>query len=101
MPNIVEFPSFTLKKGVSESDFLFVHKKFHTDFISKQKGYISHKLLNNDEKWFELVVWESMEAMQNAFKTIYENVAAAEFISLIEQIGSDNDIPIFSVVKSY
>ncbi len=101
MPNIVEFPSFTLKEGVSESDFLFVHERFNSDFLSKQKGYISHKLLKDGEKWYDLVVWESTEAIQSAFKDIYESAAAAEYISLIDQIGADDDIPLFSVVKSY
>lgn len=101
MPNIVELPSFTLKSGVSEADFLIVHEKFNRDFMSKQEGYISHKLLNDGDKWIELAIWESMEHVQVAFKDIYKSDAANEYISLIDQIGSDDDIPLFSVVKSY
>lgn len=101
MANIVELPSFTLKEGVSEQDFLLVHERFNKEFMSKQKGYISHKLLRDGEKWFDLAIWESMEAMAKAFEDIYDNAAAAEYISLIDQLGSDEDIPIFSVVKSY
>lgn len=101
MTNIVEFPSFTLKEGVSEQDFLLVHEKFNKQFMMKQKGYISHKLLRDGDKWFDLVVWESMESMQEAFSDIYENAAAADYIALINQLGSDEEIPIFSVVKNY
>ncbi|MCI9016901.1 MAG: hypothetical protein HFJ53_07045 [Clostridia bacterium] len=101
MPNVVEMPAFTLKKGVSESNFLLVHEKFNREFMSKQEGYISHKLLNDGEKYFDLAIWESMETMQKAFTDIYKNTAAAEYISLIDQIGTDDDIPVFNVVKNY
>ena len=101
MPNIVEFPAFTLKKGVSVSEFLPVAERFHREFIAKQKGYISHKLLVSGDKWYDLVTWESMEETENAFKAIYQNAAATEYIALIEQIGTDEEIPLFSVVKDY
>lgn len=101
MPNIVEFPSFYIKKGISEPEFLLAHEKFHREFISKQKGYISHTLLVNDGKWSDLVVWDSMEDCQNAFKAIYENVTAVEYMALIEDASDDDDIPLFSVVKNY
>ena len=101
MPNIIEMPAFTLKAGVSESDFLLVHEKFNQDFMAKQKGYISHKLLRDGDKWFDLALWESMEDMQSAFKDIYENASAAAYIALIDQIGADDEIPIFSVIRNY
>ena len=101
MTHIVQFPAFILKKGVSVSEFLPVAEKFHRELVSKQKGYISHKLLVSGDKWYDLVTWESMEDTENAFKAIYENAAAAEYIALIEQIGTDDEIPLFSVVKDY
>ena len=101
MPNIVELPSFYLKKGVSKSDFLLAHEKLNSEFISKQKGYISHMLLVNGDTWSDLVIWETTEDIQNAFKAVYENATAVEYVTLIEQIGTDAEIPIFSVVKNY
>ena len=101
MPHIVELPSFTVKEGVSESEFLLAHEKLNRDFMAKQEGYVSHKLLRNGEKWFDLAIWESTEAKEKAFKDIYENAAAIEYIALIDQIGSDDEIPIFTVVRSY
>ena len=71
MTHIVEFPAFILKKGVSVSEFLPVAEKFHREFVSKQKGYISHKLLVSGDKWYDLVTWESMEDTENAFKAIH------------------------------
>lgn len=101
MPHIIELPSFYLKKGVSEADFLPIHEKFHKEFIAKQKGYISHMLLVNGDTWSDLVTWESLEDSQNAFKAIYESDAAHEYMALIEDIGTDDKIPLFSVIKTY
>ena len=67
MANIIGMVSFTLKKGVSESDFLLVHEKYNREFVSKQNGYITHKLLVNGDKWTDLVIWESMDDTQNTF----------------------------------
>jgi phenylalanine-4-hydroxylase len=101
MDNVVELVSFYLKEGITQADFLCVHEKFHNEFISKQKGYISHKLIVKDNTWSELVVWETMEDVQSAFKAIYENAAAAEYMALIDDAGTDDDIPLFNVVKDY
>jgi hypothetical protein len=101
MANIIGMVSFTLKEGVSESDFLLVHEKYNREFVSKQNGYITHKLLVNGDKWTDLVIWESMDDTQNTFEAVGKNAVAIEVMSLIDQIGNDDDIPLFSVVKNY
>ncbi|MCL2616697.1 MAG: hypothetical protein FWD96_03515 [Defluviitaleaceae bacterium] len=101
MPHILEMPAFTLKAGVPEAEFLLAHEKLNREFMAKQEGYVSHKLVKNNEKWFDIAVWESMEAKEKAFKDIYKSAAAAEYIQLIDQVGTDDDIPLFSVVKYY
>ena len=101
MSHILEMPAFTIKAGVSETDVLLAHEKFNCEFMKKQKGYISHSLVRGGDKWFDIAVWESIEAKEKAFKDIYENAAALEYIALIDQIGADEEIPIFTVVKTY
>ena len=101
MANIIGMVSFTMKEGVSESDFLLVHEKYNREFVSKQNGYITHKLLVNGDKWTDLVIWESMDDTQNTFEAVGKNAVAIEVMSLIDQIGNDDDIPLFSVVKNY
>lgn len=44
MDNIVGIVSFYLKPEVSTESFLLAHKNYNQDFVSKQEGYISHKL---------------------------------------------------------
>jgi len=100
MSHILEMPAFTLKPGVSESDFLLAHEKFNHEFMVKQEGYVSHKLVRNGDNWFDIAVWQSTEAQEKAFRDIYDNAAAIEYIDLINA-GSDDDIPLFSVVKYY
>jgi len=101
MPHILEMPAFKIKEGVTEDDFLFAHEKFNREFMAKQEGYVSHKLIRNGDNWFDIAVWASMEAKEKAFKDIYKNAAAMEYIPLIESVGTDDDIPIFTVVKYY
>ena len=98
---ILEMPSFTLKNGVSETEFLIAHERFNQEFMVKQKGYISHKLVRDGDKWFDIAVWSSMEAKEKAFQDIYDSAAAIEYITLIDQIGTDDEIPIFTVMKTY
>ena len=101
MPHILEMPAFTIRPGVAEADFLRAHEKFNREFMSVQPGYLSHKLVKNDKQWFDIAVWESVEAKDKAFKDIYQNAAAVEYIALIDQEGTDDDIPLFAVVKHY
>jgi len=97
---ILEMPSFTIKEGISEKDFLLAHEKFNKEFMKKQPGYVSHKLIRNGDSWFDIAVWASEELKNKAFKDIYKSKAALEYIKLINDTA-DDDIPLFTVVKDY
>ena len=101
MSNILGMVSFRLKSGISESDFLLAHEKYHKEFVSKQKGYISHKLLINGDTWSDIVIWESMEDAKSTFEATAQNPTALAIMSFIDQEGTDDDIPLFTVVKNY
>ena len=58
---VVLFISFKLKKGASIQDFLFASKRLNDEYMSKQKGYISWKQLNENDTWVDLLTFESME----------------------------------------
>ncbi len=85
MSNVVEFVSFNLKKGKSVSDFLLVSDKFNSIFLSKQKGYISRKLLLGGEMWADWVLWNTMEDALKAFNTANENAVACEYLSVMDE----------------
>ena len=101
MPHILEMPCFKLKNGVTEAEFLSAHQKLNREFMSKQKGYISHKLIRDGEKWFDIAVWDSIESKEKAFADIYKYDSIEEYMAFIDQDGTDDDIPLYTVVKTY
>lgn len=101
MTHILEMPSFKLKKGISETDFLIAHEKLNREFMSKQTGYVSHQLIRDGDKWFDLAVWDSIESKEKAFADIYKYDGIEEYMTFIDQDGTDDDIPLYTVVKTY
>ncbi|MDH6364983.1 quinol monooxygenase YgiN [Enterococcus sp. PF1-24] len=101
MKQILEMTSFKLKKGISEANFLLAHEKFNRDFISKQEGCVSHMLIRDGDNWSEIVVWDSIELKEKAFEDIYKYDGLEEYMSFIDQDGTDDDIPLYTVVKTY
>ena len=97
MPNAVEFVSFNLRKGKSVSDFLLVSDKFNREFLSRQKGYLSRKLLVDGKKWADCVLWETVEDVQNAYKVASEDTVACEYVSFMIGISGR----IYSTEKEY
>jgi hypothetical protein len=99
MPNVVEFVTFSLKEGASVSNFVLVSDILDCEFLSKQKGYVSRKLLVNGELWADMVLWETMEDALNAVVASGEDDAACEYMSFIDE--NTCDMRHFSVEKSY
>jgi hypothetical protein len=97
MANVVEFVTFNLIKGASVADFLLASDKINSGFLAVQKGYISRKLIVQDELWADLVLWETMEDARNAANSIGENFEHYGYFSFIENC----DMHHFSVEKSY
>ena len=97
MSNAVEFVSFDLKAGVSIPDFLLASDKMNDEFLIMQKGYISRKLLRDDRRWADLVLWETLEDAQNAADAFGKSDVGGEYACLIENI----DFHDFSEVKRY
>ena len=92
MANIAEFQSFKLKEGVAASDFLLASDRFNSEFLSKQKGYISYKVLSNGDIWYDLLVWENAENIQAAAQAYkaYEAGTDKHYISFIDEQTQSN-----------
>lgn len=101
MSHILEMPSFKLKQGISEADFLHAHEKFNREFMSQQSGYVSHQLIRDGDKWFDVAVWDSIESKEKAFADIYKYNGIEEYMSFIDQDGTDDEIPLYQVVITY
>ncbi|MCL2574528.1 MAG: hypothetical protein FWE34_08270 [Defluviitaleaceae bacterium] len=61
MVNGVFYCAYKLKKGVDVAEFLEASKKLNDGHISKQKGYISWKQLNDGDTWADFATFETIE----------------------------------------
>ena len=99
MSNVVMLISYKLAKGSSTSDFLLASEKVQSEFLSKQKGYISWKVLADGDTWADLLTWETMTDAQNAMAASETNAANQAFFAFLDQ--ESVNIQLFSVEKSY
>ena len=99
MSNAVMFISYKLAKDVSAQDFLLASEKVNGDFMSKQKGYISWKVLVDGDMWADLLTWETKEDAQNAMAAGGANANNQKFFALLDP--ESVKMQIFSVEKSY
>ena len=102
MTGVAEFQSFKLKKGVAASEFLLASDKFNNEFLSKQKGYISYKVLKKGDTWYDFLVWESEEnvsAAAEAYKS-YAEKTSNHYISFIDE-ESQSELLQLQIEKDY
>ena len=83
MANAVWFIAYKLKQGSCEKEFLAASKKCNDEVLSKQKGFISWKVLKDGDTWVDLVTWETPEDAKNGETAGAQNPAAAQFYSFI------------------
>jgi len=99
MSNAVWFISYNLVEGASVPDFLIALEKVHDEILSKQKGFISWKVLVDGDTWVDLVTWETPDDAKNAETAGETNPIAHKFYSYIDMESCKNQH--FSVEKSY
>jgi hypothetical protein len=99
MANAVMFISYKLAKGASVQDFLLASENVQSEFMSKQKGYISWKLLADGDMWADALTWETMEDAQSAMAAGGASAANQEFFAFLDQ--ESVKIQMFSIEKSY
>ena len=99
MSDVVMLISYKLAKGASTSDFLLASEKVQSEFLSKQKGYISWKVLVDGDTWADLLTWETMTDAQSAMAASETNAANQAFFAFLNQ--ESVNVQLFSVEKSY
>jgi len=100
MSNVVWSISYKLVEGASVEDFLLASEKTHDEVLSKQKGFISWKVLADGDTWLDLVTWETMEDALNAENSDSNpDPVALKFYSFIDQSSLKNQV--FLLEKSY
>ena len=99
MSNTVWFISYKLVEGVSTQDFLLASKKVHNEILSKQKGFISWKVLREGDTWVDLVIWETADDAKNAETAGETNPIAHEYYAYMDMDSCKNQI--YSVEENY
>lgn len=79
----VEFVSFKLKKGTDTASLLAASDRFNEQFLVKQKGYISRKLLNDGDVWADYVEWDTKENHIAASNAAFKDEAAMGYLSML------------------
>ena len=101
MSKAIELVAFKLKKGVLDTEFLPVSDKFNYEFLAKQNGYISRKLLRKGDLWADLVLWETEADHLNAMEASKEDTVAAVYLSMLNLSAKGSFYHLFSVEKNY
>lgn len=93
------FISYKLVKGASVQDYLAASEQVSNEILSKQKGFISWKVLADGDTWVDLIVWESLEDAKNAETAGAENPIAQKYYSFIDMESCKQTN--FAVEKNY
>ena len=101
MSRAIEFVAFKLKKAISMTEFLPVSDKFNSEFLAKQKGYISRRLLSKGDMLADLVLWETDTDHLNAMEASKEDAVAAEYLSMLNLSAKGSFYHLFSIEKNY
>ena len=99
MANVVTFNSYKLQKGASVSDFLVTMEILISEFVSKQKGFISSKTLVDGETWSDFTVFESIDDL-NAFVPLCSKNDLAKRCYTFMDFDTLNS-HVFSIEKSF
>jgi len=99
MSNAVFINSYKLKKGTSVPDFLLAVDNLVNEYMSKQKGFISFKLLVDGDTWTDIGVFETMEDAKNFENPGSVNEFAEKFYSFLNFNTCKSNT--YSVERSY
>jgi len=83
MANAYFINSYKLKKGSSVPDFLAAFENLIKEYASKQKGFISCKLLVNGDTWTDIGIFETLEDAKSFENPTETNVYAEKFYSFL------------------
>jgi len=85
MSKVIFFNTYKLVDGASVPDFFLAVEKLIKENVSKQKGFVSFKLLAEGDAWADYAMFETMDDL-NAFLESAQNnssVSAEEFYSFL------------------
>ena len=99
MNEVVMMITFKLKKAANIKDFLEASEKLNNGYMSKQKGYISWKQLNDGDTWIDFITFKTIEDAKAVEKNSTPNELALKFYSFLN--CNSCKVQYFNVEKSY
>ncbi len=89
---IIEVVTFQVKNDVSEEQLLKLSHAFELALKCEARGFIKRSLTKHctqDNKWVELIWWNSMEDAQAALEKMPPTIEFQEYSSALEEEGSE------------
>jgi len=99
MSNVVSFNTYKLQKGTSIPDFLLAMEKLIKEFVSKQKGFISSKMLVDGDTWADFTVFETIDDLQTFTPLCGKNDLAKKCYAFMDFNTLNSHV--FSIEKSF
>jgi hypothetical protein len=84
MANVVSFNTYKLQKGANVPDFLLATETLIKEFISKQKGFISSKMLVDGEIWADFTIFETLDDLKTFVPLCNKNDLAKKCYSFMD-----------------
>jgi hypothetical protein len=101
MSNVIFFNTYKLVDGASVPDFLLAVEKLVKENTSKQKGFLSFKLLAQGDSWADYGVFETMDDLNSFLESAQNNKCelAEKFYSFLDFDTCKSNI--YSVEMNY
>ena len=102
MKNAVHLNVYKLKKKASVEDFLLAVEKLISEEISKKKGYVSFRLMQDGDTWVDEVTFETMEDLKKFEEEAKKpSEAAKHFYSFINFFARGGKHHKLTVLESF
>lgn len=88
---VIEWAEFELIKGVSEETLIKASEEVQNTFLKNQTGFVKRELLKGtNNKWVDLVYWDSMEDAERAVKNVANSPACHAYFRLMVSVDPDH-----------
>jgi hypothetical protein len=88
--HVVEWASFALKQGVSESALIEASRRLQDEFLRQQPGFLRRELVKEaDGQYVDIVWWSSLAAAETAMAKTATSAACGRYFDLMK-IDPDN-----------
>ncbi|OQW56116.1 MAG: hypothetical protein A4S17_14005 [Proteobacteria bacterium HN_bin10] len=84
MSEVIEWAPFKLKAGVSEEALLRASQQLQREFLDRQAGFVSRRLLRSgDGSYVDMVVWASQEEAASAMEVAAQSTTCSAYFALM------------------